>query len=62
MRDNNKKIEKSNGLYTGELTLVSLTVLCGPISEHEEQNQSGRGRRWPTAGTGRRGDTSLDLY
>jgi hypothetical protein len=37
------------------LLAIDTDVFHGEEHEHEEQNQSHRGRRFPSAGTGRRG-------
>jgi hypothetical protein len=58
MRDDKKKIEKIYGFSTGESSSVSRYSPCGSTSENEEKTHPDRGRRWSSAGTGRRGDSS----
>jgi hypothetical protein len=56
MKDDVKTFAAGDGFPAEESSRFTRAIQCGAVSELEEKSQSGRGRRWPKAGTGRRGD------
>jgi hypothetical protein len=58
MKGTRKKIEKSGTDDDGKQPPAGPNFGCVPMREHEESDGIDRGRRWSTAGTGRRGGAS----